>query len=242
MPSRYVPIIAFSIILLSALTATADEPQWTRFRGPNGAGVSETGNIPATWTEADYRWRVELPGIGYSSPVLWEDRIYLTSTIEEEARLFILCLKAEDGSVLWKREVKTKPHPKFKANCDACATPAVDADRVYIVWATPDEHVAIAFDQRTGKELWRHDLGPFVSEDGFGPSPVLVGDVVILANDQDPGGESSIVAPRPQDRRAPMGDQARNGQGHLLHALPFQAGRRQAAGDRPEHVPRHHQP
>src|SRR6056297_2811838 len=137
MPSRYPSIITFSFVCLGALITTAGEPQWTRFRGPNGTGVCESENIPDTWTKDDYRWRVELPGIGYSSPVLWEDGIYLTSTLEEEARLFVLCLKADDGSVLWKREVKTKPHPKFKANCDACATPAVDADRVYVAWATP---------------------------------------------------------------------------------------------------------
>ena len=194
MPSRRLSTISFSIGLLGTFAGMAGEPRWTRFRGPNGTGVCESANIPATWTEKDYRWRVELPGIGYSSPVFWEDRLYLTSTIEEEARLFVLCLKADDGSVLWKREIKTKPHPKYKANCDACATPAVDADRVYVVWATPDEHVALALDQRTGDELWRNDLGPFVSEDGFGPSPVLVEDVVILANDQDPGGTSSVVA------------------------------------------------
>jgi outer membrane protein assembly factor BamB len=70
----------------------------------------------------------------------------------------------------------------------------VDKDRVYVVWATPDEHVAMAFDQRCGTEIWRHDLGPFVSEDGFGNSPILVGDVVVLANDQDPSGTSSILA------------------------------------------------
>ena len=126
--------------------------------------------------------------------MVWADRVYLTSTIEDHATLVVFCLKAGDGSVLWKREVATKPHPKYKANCDACATPAVDEDRVYVVWATPDEHVALALDQHSGTEIWRHDLGPFVSEDGFGPSPVLVDDVVILANDQDPGGTSSIVA------------------------------------------------
>ena len=188
------PIVSLSLVLGWALLAAAAEPQWTRFRGPNGCGISETATIPATWTERDYRWRVELPGIGFSSPVLWEDRLYLTSTIEEQTTLFVLCLKTSDGSVLWKQPLKTKPHPKFKANIDACATPAVDKDRLYVVWATPDEHVVVALDQRQGTVLWRRDLGPRVAEDGFGASPVLVGDVVVLASDQDPGGKSSVVA------------------------------------------------
>lgn len=194
MAPGHLSIISFSLALLWVSTTTAAEPQWTRFRGPNGSGVSETATVPASWTEADYRWRVELPGIGFSSPVVWDDRLYLTSTIEDQATLVVLCLQAADGNVLWKREVRTKWHPKYKANCDACATPTVDEDHVYVTWATPHEHVAMALDQHDGKDVWRHDLGPFVSEDGFGSSPVLVGDVVVLANDQDPGGTSSIVA------------------------------------------------
>lgn len=188
------PIVGLCVVLGWGAAAMAAEPQWTRFRGPNGEGICQSAAIPATWTEKDYRWRVKLPGIGFSSPVVWEDRVYLTSTIEDEAKMIVLCLKTSDGSVLWQKSFQAKPHPKFKANLDACATPAVDKDRLYVVWATPDEHVAMALDQRQGTELWRRDLGPFVAEDGFGSSPILVGDVVILTNDQDPGGNSSLVA------------------------------------------------
>ena len=175
------------------LSAAAD-PQWTRFRGPNGCGIGEPATIPASWSERDYRWKVELPGTGFSSPVVWNDRLYLTSTIEEKTTLFVLCLKTSDGSLLWKQPFTTKPHSKFKANCDASATPAVDKYRLYVVWATPGEHVVLALDQRSGTELWRRDLGPFVAEDGFGASPILVEDVVVITNDQDEGGTSSVVA------------------------------------------------
>lgn len=188
------PIVGLCVVLGWGAAAMAAEPQWTRFRGPNGEGICQSAAIPATWTEKDYRWRVKLPGIGFSSPVVWEDRVYLTSTIEDEAKMIVLCLKTSDGGVLWQKSFQAKPHPKFKANLDACATPVVDKDRLYVVWATPDEHVAMALDQRQGTELWRRDLGPFVAEDGFGSSPILVGDVVILTNDQDPGGNSSLVA------------------------------------------------
>ena len=174
--------------------ASAAEPTWTRFRGPNGCGESEAIEIPIPWTAADYNWRVELPGIGYSSPVVWEDRLYLTSTIEEEGTLFVLCLRTTDGSLIWKQPVQAKKHPKYKANCDASATPVVDQDRVFVAWATPDEHVVLALDQQSGTEIWRRDLGPFVAEDGFGASPVLVQDVVVVTNDQDPGGTSSVIA------------------------------------------------
>ena len=150
--------------------------------------------IPATWTEKDYRWKVTTPGISYSSPVVWEDRLYTTCTTEETGTFIVLCLKTSDGSVVWRREFQAKVHPKFKSNCDASTTPALDKDRIYLAWATPDEHVLLALDRQRGTQMWRHDLGPFVAEDGFGNSPVLTGDVVMVANDQDQGGVSSLVA------------------------------------------------
>ena len=182
------------LIFAWAMPAAGADGEWTRFRGPNGCGVGEASGIPETWTERDYNWKVELPGKGFSSPVIWDDRLYLTSTIEEQTTFIALCLNTADGSVRWKQQFKVKPHPKYKANCDASASAVVDEDRVYVAWATPDEHVVRALDQRQGTELWQRDLGPFVAEDGFGTSPILVGDVVVLSNDQDPGGTSSIVA------------------------------------------------
>ena len=188
------PITVALPVFFWTLSVIAAEPQWTRFRGPNGCGVGEALSIPAAWTDGDYRWKARLPGIGFSSPVVWDDRLYITSTLEDQSLLVVLCLKTADGSVLWKRPLAVKPHPKFKANIDASATPAVDKDRLYVVWGTPDEHVVAAMDQRRGDELWRRDLGPIVAEDGFASSPVLAGDVVVVANDQDPGGVSSLVA------------------------------------------------
>ena len=69
----------FLSILLSAVVTIADAQEWTRFRGPNGTGISPAKNIPATWAESDHHWKVELPGVGHSSPVLWGDKIFLMS-------------------------------------------------------------------------------------------------------------------------------------------------------------------
>lgn len=193
MKSMHVLFLLTFLAATVALRGLAAEPQWIRFRGPNGCGASDAATIPTTWTAKDYRWRVSLPGIGYSSPVIWHDRLYVTSTVEEESRLIILCLSTADGSVQWSTSVNCQPHPKYKANIDASTTPALDADRLYAAWATPDEHVVIALDRGQGKEVWRRDLGPYVAEDGFGASPVLAGDVLVVANDQDEGGTSSYL-------------------------------------------------
>lgn len=71
----------FSFVL--AVMAVAGSPVsaegWTRFRGPNGSGVAEAAELPVQWTEKDYNWRVKLPGVGHSSPVVWGEKVFVTS-------------------------------------------------------------------------------------------------------------------------------------------------------------------
>ncbi|NUQ63058.1 MAG: PQQ-binding-like beta-propeller repeat protein [Pirellulales bacterium] len=184
-------LLSLALLSTPLLTKAADST-WPRFRGPNGAGTSQSTTVPATWTNDDYRWRVELPGIGYSSPVIWGDRILVTSASEEDATQMIRCLRTGDGGLIWKREYASTTHPKHKLNCYASATPAVDEQRVYYVWATPEKYTVVALDQEKGEELWRRELGPFVAEHGCGASPVVFEGLVILPNDQD--GESSTIA------------------------------------------------
>ena len=75
---------------------------WTRFRGPNGAGISMADSIPTTWTDKDYNWRVDVPGIGHSSPVVWKDRIFTTSADPNTGQQSVLCLHSSDGRTLWR--------------------------------------------------------------------------------------------------------------------------------------------
>lgn len=180
--------------LLLAATAGICTPaagqSWSRFRGPNGAGVS-SAHMPSTWNNDDYRWRAALPGVGHSSPVLWEDRIFLTSGDEETGRRIVLCLHTADGRVLWQRAYTSDKHGKHALNSFASSTPAVDARRVYACWATPEEFVVLALDH-AGNESWRVDLGPYKAGHGFGVSPIVYEDLLIVPNDQD--GDSSLVA------------------------------------------------
>lgn len=180
--------LAFCLTLIALPAIAAD---WTRFRGPNGSGESEEAGIPVRWTERDYRWKVELPGMGYSSPVVWGDRLFVTSANEENATLIVQCLQTKDGATIWKRQYPSKPHTKHKFNGYAASTPAVDARHVYCLRATPQEFLVLALDQADGREVWRRDLGPFAAEHGFGGSPMLFEDLVIVSNDQD--GKSFVV-------------------------------------------------
>ncbi len=193
--------IALSVLLPSLVWTTASAQDWTRFRGPNGAGLSQAKSLPTRWTEADYNWRVELPGQGHSSPVLWGERIFLMSADPENATRYVLCYSAADGTQLWKREFPSSSHHLHLRNTFASSTPAVDGERVYVAWSTPEQVTFMALDHE-GRDVWSLDLGSWTSQHGFGTSPMLFEDLVILSNNQqaqelDPGqkpGESYMLA------------------------------------------------
>jgi outer membrane protein assembly factor BamB len=184
------PVAWFCCLLLLSVAGVCPAQEWTRFRGPNGAGQSEA-KFPAEFSERDLTWKVSLPGAGHSSPVLWGKQIFLTSAEAEQGRRWLLSLKASDGSLLWKKEFPFHTYHVNAQNGFATGTPTVDADRVYCTWATPEQYFAAAFDHQ-GKELWRVELGPFPSEHGYGASPMLYQDLLIVTNDQD--GNSSLQA------------------------------------------------
>ena len=171
--------------MVTCLCYPAAGQQWPRFRGPNGAGQSEADTIPKTWSTPDYRWRVKLPGIGYSSAVVCGNRVFATCAIEQDATRILRCLDVSDGHMIWKRSFPSKTYSKHAFNSYAAGSPVVDRDRVYITWTTPGEYVVVALTQDKGRELWRRDLGPFVARHGFGSSPVLFDGAIILANDQE---------------------------------------------------------
>lgn len=173
---------ALGLILLLAPAGRGQE--WTRFRGPNGTGVGQGSAIPTRWTDRDYRWQTALPGRGHSSPVLWAERLFLLSGDPDTADRIVLCLDAANGQIRWQRTYPARSHPLHMRNTYATSTPAVDDQRVYVAWATPECVTLRALDH-AGRECWVRELGPFVSQHGFGQSPIVFEDLVILINSQD---------------------------------------------------------
>lgn len=190
-------LICFVLFAFAANAAAAQE--WTRFRGPNGSGESEATTIPAQWTEKDYNWKVELPGVGHSSPVLWGDTIFLTAADPQSGTRIVLALAAADGHEIWKKTFPASLYHIHTQNSFATGTPAVDAKHVYIAWATPEEYLLLALDH-AGREVWRRNLGPFESQHGFGCSPIVVGDLVIVGDEQD-GTEARTGQAAPKSKR-----------------------------------------
>lgn len=190
MPSLPLRLFCFASVLAWSSTALAQE--WGRFRGPNGEGISTAKGIPTHWTEEDYLWTTELTGIGYSSPVVCDSRVFVTSALEDDATQVVRCLSTADGSTVWRQTFDSMPHKRHPFNCYASSTPALDREALYFLWANPQRIAVAKLDQATGAERWRRDLGRFSAEHAAGASPIVYEDMVIVPNEQD--GESSVVA------------------------------------------------
>jgi outer membrane protein assembly factor BamB len=182
--------IGMCAIFFFSITCSLMSQEWSRFRGPNGSGVGTGSEIPTKWSEDDYVWNVEVPGIGHSSPVLWGDKIFITSALEKGEKRLILAYDANSGKQLWKVSYDSSTHKKHAKNSFASSSPCVDEDRVYISWATPKAISVLAL-SHDGKELWKKEYGEYKSGHGFGISPVVYQDVLLLGNDQD--GKSSLL-------------------------------------------------
>lgn len=177
------------VVFAAALTQAGD---WPRFRGPNGTGIAPDKNVPVKWTDKNVLWKTALPGVGHSSPIVQGGRIYLESASADGKSRWLLALDAATGDILWKTPSPGERAKKHERNSFASSTPTTDGERVYAAfWDGKHIHLG-AYACKTGKPLWENDLGSFVSQHGFGHSPMLIANKVILANDQD--GSANLLA------------------------------------------------
>lgn len=179
--------------LFSSNVSSAEN--WPRFRGPAGAGTSHQKGLPVEWLQDDYAWQTKLPGLGHSSPCVWGDHLFLTSAQDDGRVRLLLDIDTNTGRVRWTTKTDSKNHVNHKLNSFASGTPATDGERVYVLFASDEQLLVLAYDF-DGKQIWKRDLGPFYQNKGqvhgCGTSPIVFEDVVILANQQD--GPASIVA------------------------------------------------
>lgn len=190
-----------TVILTAAITAAlcsaAAAQEWTRFLGPNGSATGKAANLPAKFTASDFAWKLDLPGTGVSSPVVWGDRIFLTAELSEGGQRAVLCYSLGSGKELWRVEDKFQPHGKHRFNSFASSTPSLDKDRIYLAWTSGGAMRALAL-THDGKRIWEKDLGPYSEAHGSGASPVLAGDVLIVSSDCE-SGSGGITALKPGD-------------------------------------------
>lgn len=205
-------IRTFTIALLMISVARANvrgADNWPQFRGPNAAGLAPEGaHLPEVWsTTQNVAWKVEIPGRGLSSPIVWGDRTFVTSCQSEgkipaakkglyfggeqfkpptdEYRWAVYGIDLNDGKILWETVVhkgvpKSTHHIK---NSYASETPVTDGERVYAYFG----NVGVFCLDLNGKELWHKDLGTFKTRFGWGTaaSPVLYQDRLYIVNNNE---------------------------------------------------------
>ena len=171
-------------LLAIATVAGAAEADWTRFRGPAGSGIGGLPEVPDNLTEKNFRWNTALPGSGHSSPVLWGTRLFTACEDPAGKRRCLTCLDADSGKILWTTWLPCAEQRMHNDNSLAAATPAVDAQAVYLGWVSGNRVEALALDH-DGKQLWHRDLGAFKATHGPGASVIVVDDVVVVTNDQE---------------------------------------------------------
>jgi len=195
-------------ILFGLLAPLVAGEHWPQFRGPQSSGVAEDPALPDTWsTTRNVVWKAEIPGSGWSSPVVWGDRIFVTSVISsvepeapkkglyfggnregipsDEHRWMVYAVDWKTGKILWEREVhhgvpRSSHHLK---NTYASETPVTDGERVYAYFG----NIGLFVFDMDGKPVWSQHWGPFRTRYGWGTaaSPVLHKERIYIVNDND---------------------------------------------------------
>ena len=170
--------LALTIFFGIGSVRAASNVEWSRFRGPNGSGVSSARNLPTEFgPKTNLAWTCKVPA-GVSSPILDGGRVFLTG-FDGDRRL-TLCLDLESGRRLWEQAIESgRAERKTKPNDLASSTPATDGTNVYVLFSG---FGLIAYSM-TGEERWRKPLGPFNPPHGMASSPILAnGNVIVLAD------------------------------------------------------------
>jgi outer membrane protein assembly factor BamB len=184
-----VMLLALAAAGSMAVVARADS-NWPGWRGPLQTGHSLETGFPHEWTDNNVLWKTDLPGDGQSSPVIWGERIFLTTALENGRERVALCVNRKSGKVLWQKSLwQGEPEPTHKMNGWASATVATDGERVYAFFGKGGGLFCLSVD---GEQLWNRQLGDFPSPWGTAACPVLVDGLVIQNCDSE--GDSFLLA------------------------------------------------
>ncbi len=205
-------IVVFGVALSAVSVAQQNWPQW---RGPLATGVAPRATPPTQWSETEnLRWKAEVPGFGHSTPIVWGDRVFVTTAIPfggqvdavpddapgahdnapvtQRQEFAILALARADGEVLWQQTLRKQlPYAgAHKSGSLASASPVTDGEHLIAFFGSHGIY-CLDFD---GELVWEHDLGKMQVKHGHGEgsSPVLHGDTVVVNWDHE--GPSFLVA------------------------------------------------
>lgn len=207
-PLAYWSVLAWAAIVAGVAPAAEEDAtaHWPQFRGPHADGLAVGTTLPETWSATEnVVWKAELPGWGWSSPIIWGDKIFVTSAVSQQAREKLVvggypggrvlptdehrwvtyCLDFETGKILWEREAHrgVPPEERHPKNSYANATPVTDGERVYAYFG----NIGLFCYTLDGEPVWQQRWGSFPIRGGWGQgiSPVLHQDRIYLLNDNE---------------------------------------------------------
>src|SRR6187549_1603931 len=214
------PVIVrtIGILLMTALLGAAKDPAadryWAQWRGPDATGVARHANPPLEWSETkNIKWKVEIPGRGSSSPIVWGNRIYVTTAVPVAVagdaqhaprgtlnprgvhRFVVMALDRQTGKTVWERVVREQePHEAGHVDNStwASGSPTTDGERIYAYFKSAGVYAL----GMGGKVLWENDLGGnrMRSQFGEGSTPALHGNTLVIVWDHLNGDGSFVVA------------------------------------------------
>lgn len=167
---------------------------WPWWRGPARTGEAAADQSPPlTWSDSEHvRWKVKITGRGHGSPIVVGTKIYLLTANDESGSQSVLCFDRATGKESWNQEIfksgGMKKNPKSNA---ASSTPACDGERIFAIFPNDGQLFLTALDLN-GKQLWQKNVSPYVIHQGYGASPALYQNLVIVSSDHKGGG--AIVA------------------------------------------------
>lgn len=210
-------VIVFSIVtgLGDRMVFGQDAANWPQWRGPHGTGSSHVADPPTFWNEEEnVAWKVAIPGKGHSTPIIWNDRLYLTTAqpigeamppryskapgahdndpVTHQQRFIVLCLDTQDGTILWQRTVRESiPHEGgHYTSTFASPSPVTDGKTIAVSFGSQ----GIFGLSNEGEILWERDLGEMQIKHGHGEgSSLALWNKIVIAN-WDHEGKSFIVA------------------------------------------------
>jgi outer membrane protein assembly factor BamB len=184
------PCLSLYFLIAIAAIVPVQAEDWARFRGANGQGISTETNLPIQWSSTDnVVWKTPIPGNAWSSPIVFGDRVFVTTTTDEGRVCRVICIDRKSGDIQWNTDVH---HQELRAkraqNSYATPTPVTDGTKVYAVWSDG----AIVAVNYQGEVVWMNSEIEFSSLHGLGASPLLVGDQLIMPFDGSSAQEQQV--------------------------------------------------
>jgi outer membrane protein assembly factor BamB len=220
--------VCWSVAFAAIPADSSFAENWPGFRGPTRQGISHEKDVPLKWSATEnIAWKTPIRGEGWSSPIVFGDRVFVTAATDGGASFHLLCLDRLSGAVLWDKEVlRQKPGHKSGLNSYASATPVTDGRRVYVL-AFDGTLAAVSFE---GTVTWSYRDFEYYSEHGLGVSPILYEDLLIVPFDHSSSGpDTKLGWQKPWDRAVILaldkntGDvrwKGRRGSSRIAHVSP----------------------